>query len=122
MGAYAWVGIPEDLECGMIETESHSEAWLIVEMCSPWMDGSQDESDFREIPGAAMRAADREVPMMLTQYDGWRLEKLATWPDGQGRLWDITGQIIGQAIFDRARNFIRTYAQSSETEGAEFML
>lgn len=120
MGSYASVAIPEDLECGMSETSGHSVAWCIVEMCSPWMDGSMDEAHFKCIPSAAMKAADREVPQTLEGYNAWRLLRLAEWPEGQGRLWDMERGDWRVYPFEEARAFLRVYGKSVSTDDIDF--
>jgi hypothetical protein len=120
MGASVSANIPEDLEWGCIETTSHTAAWCIAEMCSPWMDGSIEAEDFKSIPCAALRAANQEVPDTFWAYHAWRLEHLATWPDGLGRLWDIVGSGLYERAFLEARQFIRTYATSSTLDDAVF--
>lgn len=121
MGSYVSVAIPEDEECGMIETSGHSVAWCIVEMCSPWMDGAQDEEDFKSIPSAAMKAADREVPQTLAGYNAWRKLRMVEWPEGQKNLWNINGdRDWGTYPFDEAREFLRIYGKSSSTDDIEF--
>jgi hypothetical protein len=122
MGSYVSVAIPEDEECGMIESSGHSVAWLIVEMCSPWMDGTQDENAFNCIPSAAAKAADHEVPISLDGYNAWRKLRLVEWPEGQKRLWDIGGRDWYKYPFEEARDFLRTYGKSSSTDDIEFKL
>lgn len=122
MGSYISVAIPEDQECGMIETSGHSVAWCIVEMCSPWMDGSQDENDFKSIPSAAMKAANKEVPITLDAYNAWRKKRLVEWPEDQRRLWDIGGRDWYVYPFEEARQFIHTYGNSVSIDDPEFKL
>lgn len=126
MGAEIKVAIPEDLEFGQIETTGNSVAWCIIEMCSPWLNGSVNEDEFRTIPGAAMRAADKEVPLTLEAYNHWRLARHAeALPDqpGSGKLWLIhrDGGWLPHP-FEEARQFLRTYAQSSSTDDASVSL
>jgi hypothetical protein len=125
MGSYACVNIPEDLECGMIETSAHSVAWCIVEMCSPWMDGSISEEDFKCIPSAAAKTADREVPQTLEGYNAWRrlriAEPLANQP-GSGKLWSMERVNWKQYPFEEARAFLRTYGASTSTDDIDFTI
>jgi len=125
MGAYVSVAIPEDKERGMIETSGHSVAWCIIEMCSPWVDGSVNQEEFRIIPSAAMKAADKEVPQTLEEYEKWRriryTETLPNQP-GSGKLWLIESAPWNPYPFEEAREFLRTYGKSSSTDDATVSL
>lgn len=118
MGARIAVDIPED-EVGTIETESHSIAWCVIEMCSCWMDGSQDEADFKTIPSHAMKMADRFVPKTLQGYSYWRQLRLCEAQEEAGKLWLIekNGNWPPQ-IFEPAREFLRQYGASVSTNDA----
>jgi hypothetical protein len=102
-----------------IETGSHSISWCVIEMCSPWLDGTQDENDFNVIPSTVLKAADEAVPRTEEDYARWRKMRTVEWSEGQGRLWLIerNGEWPSQ-IFAPAREFLREYVQSGSNEDA----
>jgi hypothetical protein len=124
MGASVSVDLP-GLVYGTMETSGNSVAWCVIEMCSPWMDGSVNAKEFRTIPSAAMRAADKEVPQTLEAYNHWRrlrhAEALPNQP-GSGKLWLIEMNDWNSYPFEEAREFLRNYGKSSSTDDAHVML
>ena len=124
MGAQVSVDLPE-LVCGTMESSGNSVAWCIIEMCSPWVDGSVNEDEFRIIPSAAMKMADKEVPQTLEEYNQWRrkrlVEALPNQP-GSGKLWLISMGDWLPYPFEEAREFLRTYGKSSSTDDAAVSL
>jgi hypothetical protein len=124
MGARIAVNIPED-ELGMIETSTHSVAWCVIEMCSPWLNGAQHERDFKVIPSAALKTADREVPKSCEAYGHWRLYRTLEGVEGapgSGKLWQIEHGNWNASIFNEAREFLRQYGASTSTDDAEVKL
>ncbi|BDD79706.1 hypothetical protein [Burkholderia phage FLC9] len=125
MGAQIAVDIPED-ELGTIETAGHSIAWCVIEMCSPWVDGSVEIEDFKSIPSLAMKTADKEVPQTSAEYAVWRhirhAEAIPNQP-GSGKLWLIEDwREWGDNTFNAAREFLRQYGASVSTEDARVEL